>query len=136
MSKILGIDLGTTNSEVAVVRDGKPVVLDDGRRLAYEARAGFVPVASAKLGADRGEPQAAAHLPAGFEAGFGGQSLDPGAAEALCTLDGYPAPFPIFSAALRQLAAGQIPAIPGALPGELQEILTTIVEAIRQPTQN
>ncbi|MBP9826660.1 MAG: tetratricopeptide repeat protein, partial [Thermoanaerobaculia bacterium] len=70
------------------------------------------------------------------QAGFGGQSLDPGAAEALCTLDGYPAPFPIFSAALRQLAAGQLPAIPGALPGELQQILTTIVEAIRQPTQN
>ncbi len=27
---ILGIDLGTTNSEVAVVREGAPVVLDDG----------------------------------------------------------------------------------------------------------
>jgi molecular chaperone DnaK len=26
---ILGIDLGTTNSEVAVIRDGRPVVLDD-----------------------------------------------------------------------------------------------------------
>jgi molecular chaperone DnaK len=27
---IIGIDLGTTNSEVAVIRDGEPVVLDDG----------------------------------------------------------------------------------------------------------
>src|SRR6516225_6101449 len=26
---IVGIDLGTTNSEVAVVRDGRPVVLDE-----------------------------------------------------------------------------------------------------------
>src|SRR4051812_27557380 len=26
---IVGIDLGTTNSEVAIVRDGKPVVLED-----------------------------------------------------------------------------------------------------------
>ena len=26
---ILGIDLGTTNSEVAIIRDGRPVVLTD-----------------------------------------------------------------------------------------------------------
>jgi molecular chaperone DnaK len=26
---IIGIDLGTTNSEVAVIRDGRPVVLTD-----------------------------------------------------------------------------------------------------------
>src|SRR5580765_499307 len=26
---ILGIDLGTTNSEVAIIRDGKPVVLEE-----------------------------------------------------------------------------------------------------------
>src|SRR5512144_2631403 len=29
METILGIDLGTTNSEVAIVRDGRPVVLPD-----------------------------------------------------------------------------------------------------------
>src|SRR5262249_16664373 len=29
MEYILGIDLGTTNSEVAIVRDGQPVVLPD-----------------------------------------------------------------------------------------------------------
>ncbi|MEJ7637411.1 MAG: Hsp70 family protein, partial [Singulisphaera sp.] len=29
METIIGIDLGTTNSEVAIVRDGKPVVLSD-----------------------------------------------------------------------------------------------------------
>jgi molecular chaperone DnaK len=26
---IIGIDLGTTNSEVAIIRDGNPVVLDE-----------------------------------------------------------------------------------------------------------
>jgi molecular chaperone DnaK len=30
METILGIDLGTTNSEVAIIRDGKPLVLKDG----------------------------------------------------------------------------------------------------------
>src|SRR3954466_10688636 len=29
MDDILGIDLGTTNSEVAIIRDGHPVVLED-----------------------------------------------------------------------------------------------------------
>src|SRR3954454_14536417 len=29
METIIGIDLGTTNSEVAVIRDGRPVVLPD-----------------------------------------------------------------------------------------------------------
>src|SRR5947209_15224380 len=29
METILGIDLGTTNSEVAIIRDGRPVVLPD-----------------------------------------------------------------------------------------------------------
>src|SRR5947209_18941605 len=29
METIIGIDLGTTNSEVAIVRDGRPVVLPD-----------------------------------------------------------------------------------------------------------
>src|ERR1700722_10941082 len=29
MELIIGIDLGTTNSEVAIVRDGRPVVLPD-----------------------------------------------------------------------------------------------------------
>src|SRR5262245_18610940 len=29
METIIGIDLGTTNSEVAIIRDGRPVVLND-----------------------------------------------------------------------------------------------------------
>src|SRR5947209_17427813 len=29
MDTIIGIDLGTTNSEVAIVRDGKPIVLEE-----------------------------------------------------------------------------------------------------------
>ena len=29
MDTIIGIDLGTTNSEVAVIRDGKPIVLEE-----------------------------------------------------------------------------------------------------------
>ncbi len=64
--------------------------------------------------------------------GFRDQRLAPDAEEALGTLDGYPAPFSLFSAALRQLAAGQIPAIPDALSSELQQILAAIVEAIRK----
>ncbi len=64
--------------------------------------------------------------------GFGGQPLALDAEEALSSLDACPAPFPLFSAALRQLAAGQLPAIPAALPSELQQILTAIFEAIRK----
>ena len=32
MARAVGIDLGTTNSEVAIIRDGKPIVIfeDDG----------------------------------------------------------------------------------------------------------
>jgi hypothetical protein len=66
------------------------------------------------------------------QTGFGGQPLAPDAEEALGSLDASPAPFPLFSAALRQLAAGQLPAIPAALPDELQQILAAIVEAIRK----
>ena len=29
MDTIIGIDLGTTNSEVAVIRDGQPIVLEE-----------------------------------------------------------------------------------------------------------
>jgi len=65
------------------------------------------------------------------QAGFGGQPLANEAEAALSTLDGYPAPLPEFSATLRQLAAGQIPAIPATLPAELRQFLTGIVDAIR-----
>ena len=66
------------------------------------------------------------------QAGFGGQPLGPSEVEALAKLDSFSAPFPEFSAALRQLAAGQIPAIPAALPAELKQLLTGIVEAVRK----
>ena len=67
-------------------------------------------------------------------AGFGGEPLDPGAEEALAHLDGFPAPFPDFAAALRRLAAGQLPSIPAGLPRELHELLDDITKAIRDQT--
>ena len=65
-------------------------------------------------------------------AGFGDDPLGADEEEALATLDASPAPFPEFSAALRQLAARQIPSIPTTLPPELQQLLAGIVEAIRR----
>jgi hypothetical protein len=64
-------------------------------------------------------------------AGFGDEPLDPGAEEALATLDGYRAPFPAFATTLRELAEGNLPAVPPSWPKELQEILEGIVQAIR-----
>lgn len=66
------------------------------------------------------------------QAGFGDGSLGPDVEEALAQLDGAPAPFPAFAAFLRQIAAGQLPPIPGGLPGELREMLEEIMEAIRE----
>ncbi len=65
-------------------------------------------------------------------AGFGGEALAPDAEEALAKLDTFPAPFPDFSAALRRLAAGEIPPIPASLPPELHELLSQITKAIRE----
>lgn len=67
-------------------------------------------------------------------AGFGGETLDPGAEEALAKLDGFDAPLPDFSASLRRLAAGEFPSIPANLPRELHEILDGITKAIRDQT--
>jgi tetratricopeptide (TPR) repeat protein len=63
-------------------------------------------------------------------AGFGGEPIEPGAEENLATLDGFPAPLPAFSMALRELAAGRIPSVPSSLPRELQKILEDIAQAI------
>src|SRR5205823_3149871 len=63
---------------------------------------------------------------------FRGGDLDPGAEEALATLDGSPAPFPDFAAHLRQLAAGQLGPIPAALPAELRQLLEQLAQAIRE----
>ncbi len=66
------------------------------------------------------------------QAGLGGDPLESAIEENLAAIDGLPAPFPDFSTTLRQLAAGQIPAIPGTLPSELQQLLAGIVEDIRK----
>jgi len=66
------------------------------------------------------------------QAGFAKAELAPDAEEALATLAGYPAPFPDFVAHLRQLAAGQLPAIPSSLPAELRQILEALEQAIRE----
>ena len=63
--------------------------------------------------------------------GFGGEAMGPAEEEALAKLDSFAAPFPAFSAALRQLAAGQLPPIPAGLPKELHELLDQVTAAIR-----
>ena len=65
-------------------------------------------------------------------AGFGGETLGHDAEEALATLDGFPAPFPAFTAHLRGLAAGELTPIPTGLPKELHEILRQLHKAIRE----
>ena len=67
-------------------------------------------------------------------AGFGDDPLGPDVEEALATLDGYPAPFPDFTAHLRHLAAGELRPIPPGLPKELHDILSKIQTAIRAQT--
>ena len=65
------------------------------------------------------------------QAGFGDGTLGPDAEEALAQLDQGPAPFPEFSAFLRQLAAGQLPPLPQGLPAELRQWLEELTQAIR-----
>ncbi len=61
-----------------------------------------------------------------------GDALLGSAEEALDTVDGYPPPFPEFSAALRQLASRELRTVSTALPSELQQLLSGIIEAIRK----
>ena len=46
-----------------------------------------------------------------------------------------PAPLPAFSATLRRLAAGEMPPIPDALPAELRDLLTEVLQALREASQ-
>lgn len=66
------------------------------------------------------------------QAGLNHATIDPAESEALAKLDSFPAPFPEFAAALRQLAAGQIPAIVASFPAELQQLLAQITEDVRE----
>jgi len=66
------------------------------------------------------------------QAGFGDGGLGPAEEEALGKLDKLSAPLPDFAAFLRQIVKGQLPAIPGGLPGELREWVKELVEAIRK----
>jgi hypothetical protein len=65
------------------------------------------------------------------QAGFGDGNIGPAEEEALARLDGFPVPFPDFADFLRQIGAGQLPAIPDGLRGELREWLGEVMEAIR-----
>ena len=46
-----------------------------------------------------------------------------------------PAPLPDFSATLRRWAAGEMPPIPDALPAELRDLLTEVLQALREASQ-
>jgi tetratricopeptide (TPR) repeat protein len=65
------------------------------------------------------------------QAGFGEDGLGPGEEEVLAQLDELPAPFPELAGFLRQIAAGEVPAVPGGLPDELRQWLEGLVGAIR-----
>jgi tetratricopeptide (TPR) repeat protein len=66
------------------------------------------------------------------QAGFSDGNVGPDEEEALAQLDQFPAPFPGFAAFLRQLAAGELPPIPGGLPPELEQVLEATAQTIRQ----
>jgi tetratricopeptide (TPR) repeat protein len=70
-----------------------------------------------------------------FNAGFGDVELPPETETNLAQLEQYPRPFPDFAAALRQLAAGQLPSIPSDLPAELRQLLESVTQA-NQKTHN
>jgi len=70
------------------------------------------------------------------QAGFGENGLGPAEEEALAQLDGLPAPFPKLAGFLRQIAAGEVPAVPGGLPRELGELLEAVVAEIRRVRQS
>ncbi|HEV8581626.1 MAG TPA: TIR domain-containing protein [Thermoanaerobaculia bacterium] len=65
-------------------------------------------------------------------AGFGEGSVGPAEEEALARLYGFAAPFPAFAAFLRQIAKGELAAIPSGLQDELRVWLEGLVEAIRR----
>ena len=46
-----------------------------------------------------------------------------------------PAPLPDFSATLRRWAAGEMPPIPDGLPTELRDLLTEVLQALREASQ-
>jgi hypothetical protein len=66
------------------------------------------------------------------QAGLGGDALGPAEEEALAQIDQLPAPLPDFAAFLRQVAAGQEPAVPGSLPKELRELSEGLLHAIKE----
>ena len=69
------------------------------------------------------------------QAGLNRQPTGPAEAEALVQLDGMPAPLPDFSATLRRWAAGEMPPIPDALPTELRDLLTEVLQTLREASQ-
>lgn len=64
------------------------------------------------------------------QAGFADADLHPATENGLAQLERAPAPFPDFVAALRQLAAGELPSIPSSLPPELRQLLEDVIQAI------
>jgi hypothetical protein len=50
----------------------------------------------------------------------------------LAQVEQLPAPLSAFAALLRRLAAGELPAIPAGLQQPLTDLLTEIIEAVKQ----
>lgn len=69
------------------------------------------------------------------QAGFGGAELQPAMEEQVAQLERLPTPLSDFAASLRQLAAGELPAISTILPAELQQLLNAITKAISEAQQ-
>ena len=65
-------------------------------------------------------------------AGFDGHALEPVAEENLAQMAAAEEPFPALAAALRELAAGRIPAVPAGLPKPLHDVLDEVIRAIRE----
>jgi len=66
------------------------------------------------------------------QAGLGGDALGSAEEETVAQIDQLPAPFPDFAAFLRQVAAGQLPAVPASLPAELRQLSEGLVQAIKE----
>ena len=65
------------------------------------------------------------------QVGFGDATLGPVEVKAFVTLDGSQR-FPKISTALLQFASGKLPTVSASLPSEMQQLLSGIIEVVRE----